>query len=420
MNIKKIAVYFIVILLLFQESISRFLNLEFLDYLDEIITVVLLFISTIEIIREKKINKTSFVITLLVILFSLIGQLSYYINSEYEVIKGLLSNFLSIKFFLIIIALANINLKDETKEYIFKALEFSCRIVIVIAVFNFVMPDLYSKIFQFAMVTYRFGMVSVTSLFYHTGRYGWFMLFMALLYYSKYKINQNKKDKIWMIVCALFSLLSFRTKVIISLVAIILYEIIFSKKIRVKQLLIGSAILLLIGILFKDTIINTYNLYFTDSKGTSARQALNINSIKIMKEYFPLGVGFGKFGSWYARVYYSEYYYKYNMNIIYGLEPPEAIFATDTFWPSIFGETGVLGSIIYIYILIYIYKTLKMKYKNENGISKEYSLLGILSLIQTLCESMGEQSFNSPPQYIFVALIIGIAIINNKQKELKE
>lgn len=419
MNIKKVFIYFIVILLLFQESITRLLNLSVLDYLDEVITIVLLFISIIEIIKEKKINKISFVLTLLVMLFSIIGQLSYYINSEYELIKGVLSNFLSIKFFLIIIALANLNLKDDTKEYIFQALEFSCKLVIIIAIFNFLMPNLYSKIFPFAMVTYRFGMVSVTSLFYHTGRYGWFMLFMALLYYSKYKTYRTRKDKICMIVCALFSLLSFRTKVLMSLIVLILYEVILNKRINLKQLFIGGAILLTIFVVFKDTIINTYNLYFTDSNGMSARQALNINSFKIMKDYFPLGVGFGKFGSWYARIYYSEYYYKYNMSKIYGLEPPEAIFATDTFWPSIFGETGVLGSIIYIYTIIYIYRNLKIKCKFEQGLSKEYSLLGIFSLIQTLCESMGEQSFNSPPQYIFVALIIGIAISNKTSKKIK-
>lgn len=415
MNIKKIAIYIIIILLLFQESITRLLNLDVLDYLDELMTVVIILVSLLEIIKEKKINNISFVLALLVILFSLIGQTSYFINSDYDIIKGIFSNFLSIKFFLIIIALANINFNDEIKEYIIHALEFCCKLVMLVAIFNFLVPNIYSKVFPFAIVTYRFGMVSVTSLFYHTGRYGWFMLFMALLYYSKYKAYSNKEDRNWMIACGLFSLFSFRTKVIMSLIIIILYITIFNKKINIKKISLGFIILIIVIITFKDTIINTYNLYFTDSQGTSARQALNANSINIMKDYFPLGVGFGKFGSWYARVYYSEYYYKYNMNTIYGLEPPDAIFATDTFWPSIFGETGVLGSITYIYALAYIYRGLKKKYKNSYGISSVYSLFGILALIQTLCESMGEQSFNSPPQYIFVALIIGVAIENNKQ-----
>lgn len=416
MNIKKITIYIIIILLLFQESITRIFNIGIIDYLDEIATIGLLFFSLINIGKNKKINKVSFILTILVILFSILGQLSYYINSDYELIKGLLSNFLAIKFFIIIIALANVNLENKTKEYIFQALELCGKLVIVVAVFNFIMPEIYSQLFPFAIVSYRFGLVSVTSLFYHAGRYGWFMLFMALLYYSKYKIYKNKKDKIWMIVCAIFSLLSFRTKVIMSLVVIILYETILNKKINLKQILIASTVLIAVITIFKDNITNTYNLYFTDSNGMSARQALNVNSIKIMQDYFPLGVGFGKFGSWYARIYYSEYYYIYNMNNIYGLRPDAPGFATDTFWPSILGETGFLGSIVYIIMLIFIFVTLRKKYNNQtDNISKEYNLLAMLALLQTICESFGEPSFNSPPQYIFVGIIIGIAL-SNKNK----
>lgn len=416
MNIKKIGIYFIVILLLFQESIIRIFNISVIDFFDEIVIIVLLLFALIGIGKSKKINKTSVILTIFVILFSILGQLSYYINSDDEIVKGLLSNFLAIKFFIIVIALANINLKYETKEYIFQALEFCCKLVIIVAVFNFIVPDIYSRIFPFAIVTYRFGLVSVTSLFYHAGRYGWFMLFMALLYYSKYKTCQSKKDKIWMIICALFSLLSFRTKVIMSLVVVIICETILNKKINLKQILIGSVVLITIIIIFKDNIINTYNLYFTDSNGMSARQALNVNSIKIMKDYFPLGVGFGKFGSWYARIYYSEYYYIYNMNNIYGLRPDAPGFATDTFWPSILGETGFLGSIVYIIMLIFIFVTLRKKYNSQtDNISKEYNLFAMLALLQTICESFGEPSFNSPPQYIFVGIIIGIAFSNRNK-----
>lgn len=137
-----------------------------------------------------------------------------------------------------------------------------------------------------------------------------------------------------------------------------------------------------------------------------------------MKDYFPLGVGFGKYASWYARIYYSEYYYKYNMDRVYGLEPSNPVFATDTFWPTVFGETGFLGSTIYILLLVYIYSLLLRTIKNNyDYISNIYSLFALLAFIQTICESMGEASFNSPPQNIFVALIIGIALSSSYSKE---
>ena len=139
-----------------------------------------------------------------------------------------------------------------------------------------------------------------------------------------------------------------------------------------------------------------------------------------MKDYFPIGVGFGKYGSWNARKYYSEYYYKYNMTNVYGLTPDNAFFATDVFWGSIIGETGFIGTILYVFFLIYIFLLLKKNLNINNHISF-YIYFGIFVLIQSIIESFGEQSFNSPPQYFFLAIVIGNAIfeITNAKKVVK-
>lgn len=419
MKLKKLAIYILIMLLLFQNSISRiFNNNAILNSIDEIFIIIALIISISNIISKKKINKYSLIILIFAIAFSIIGIISCKINSEFILSRVIVSCFLSIKFFILIFAVLNTKIKEEDKEHIIEALEFWCKVVIIIAIFNILFPNIYKEIFTFALVTYRFGFVAVTSLFYHTGRYGWYMLFMALLYYSKYKKDKNKNDKIWMIICTIFSIFSFRTKVIISIVIIILLENIINKKIKLTRLITSFGVIFTIMIVFNNVIMNTYNLYFNSNDDSTARQALMQNSIKILTTYFPLGVGFGKYGSWYARKYYSDYYYKYKMDTIYGLLPSEPIFATDTFWPSIFGETGILGTIIYISMLIYI---MKMLIKKKNILDKNsiYYNWAFFSLIQTICESFGEPSFNSPPQYIFVGLVIGIAL-NERAKKLIE
>lgn len=422
MNRKKLGIYCLTIILLFQTTITSITNIKVIDYIDEVLIVMLFVYSIIQIVKEKKINKDSLILGILVIIFSIIGILSCYINSDFVFERVILSNFLAIKFFIIIFALMNIKINEDIKKYFIDALLFCSKIVILFAVINFIFPKFYANIFPFANLEYRFGIPTVRSLFEHPGKYGWFMLFIATYHYAKYISTNNKNELYKFMICAGFALLSIRTKVVISLVAVVfLANIYFRKeeKSRSKKILIVILLLLIMMLCFKDLLLNTYKLYFTNEKGVSARQALFQNSLNIMQDYFPLGVGFGQYASWYARLYYSDYYYMYDMNGIYGLRPSRTNFATDTFWPAIFGETGIIGSSIYILIIILIISLLIKKIKENKG--DIFPIFAILTLLQTLCESMGEPSFNSPPQNVFVALIIGIALsIVTKKKSNEE
>lgn len=248
MNLKRIFIYIMVMLILFQESFTRWFNITIIDYLDEILIVFLVVISLLSTVKKKKVKKSVLILTVLILLFSIIGILSCYINSQFILSRVITSNFLAIKFFLMIIAIANLNISENIKKYIISALEFWAKIVMIIGLFNFIMPNLYSRIFTFATVTYRFGFISVTSLFYHSGRFGWFMLFMALLHYSKNKVSKNEKDKKWTVIYGLLSLLSFRTKVIMSVIVIICYEIIINKRINIKKVILSLCLLLCLRI----------------------------------------------------------------------------------------------------------------------------------------------------------------------------
>ena len=138
-----------------------------------------------------------------------------------------------------------------------------------------------------------------------------------------------------------------------------------------------------------------------------------------MKDYFPFGVGFGYYGSWYSQKYYSVYYKKYNMDNVWGLSEDFPSYISDTYWPSILGETGIIGVLILIYIIIIIIKKLKKLYKKSNGFNKTFLNFTILILFQTIIESFGEQSFNSVPEYILVSFFAGISL-NQNMNRLKE
>lgn len=420
---KKIIIGLLTIFLLFHTSIERVFSSSIVGLVDEIFILLLFTYSILYSIKKNKISTISIKILLLTLLFAFTGIISCYLNSSFITSKVLLSSFLSTKFFIMIISLSCLEISKEDVNFIIEVLEKCTLFVIIIAVVNFLIPSFYIKLCPFAIVTRRFGLVAVTSLFYHAGRYGWFMLFMSIFHYSRYINFKEKSDFNKMVIYGLFSILSWRTKVIMSLAIIFLFELIRTRKISFKKIALTITVLILFYVCFGSIINETYKLYFTDEYGVSARQALKDASYKIAKDYYPLGVGFGKYGSWYARVYYSEYYYKYNLNHIYGLTPSDPGFATDVFWPSILGETGIIGITLYVYILFILFKKMiKFYNKTKDKQVKTYVLFSSLSLIQSLCESLGEPSFNSPPQNIFLGLFIGISLsfLHYYKGEVKE
>lgn len=413
--------YLVLALLIFQDSITRyFTDLGFLTNIDEILIIICFIYSIIKIFQNKKMYSFQMKLLLFIIVFAGIGILSCYLNSAFNFKHVMEAMFLSIKFFLGVFAFSFINVSKEGKMKIIKKLNVIGIICAIVGIFNFLFPNIYSSIFSFALVTERNGLTSVTSLFYHPGRYGWFMLFLAIMNYCIYKFEKKQNNLRYMLLFLVFALLSFRVKVIMGIISFFIIDLLMDKKINLKKFFVLIFITLVSTLLFKNILINNYNLYFnSSSSGDSARTVLIQKSLVIMKDYFPLGVGFGYYGSWYSQKYYSIYYKKYNMDTIWGLSEAFPSYISDTYWPSIIGETGILGLCVLIYILIIILRKLKNKYTSSTGFNKMFSNFAILILFQTIIESVGEQSFNSVPEYILVSFFVGITL-NTNINRLKE
>ena len=404
----------IMLLLVTQDNLIALTGISFLNYLDEIIIVFLLIMSIINLGKKSTIKKFDFKLLIMILLFAITGIISCYLNSNFIFKDTLMSCFLSTKFWILVLAISLLKVDKSTIDKYYNSLFTIEVIVIIFAIVNILFLEFYKSIFPLSNITYRFGMIAVCSVFSHPGKYGWFMLFCALAHFSLYKKNGNKRDFVKMIISIIACLLSLRTKVIMSIIACFVCYAIYvnreSFKKQIKKIVLVLILSICILIPFKDIVYNTYVLYFTDSEGYSVRQALMDNSLKISKDYFPLGVGFGKYGTWYASQKYSEYYIKYGMSHMYGLTKDNTSYSTDTFWPAIIGETGVIGCIIYIFMIILLIKQLNMINKKKNEADSALSLFALMTMIQIIIESFGSASFNGPPEYFFAAVTIGLAI----------
>lgn len=339
---KKIVINFLIIFsicaVFFTDQLVEVTNNSFYSYLDEILVLILGLFAFIKILKEKKIDGVAFKFILIAALFYLTGVVSAVINSNYSISIVLLSGLLSTTFFLAIIFFMILDFDEYIILRTFRYFEYIAIISAVFAMLNMFFPDFYLFVVPWAFIRERFGIITPFSIFEHPGTYGWYMMFISGYYYSNYISTNKKKSLFKFLLYTLFALTSLRAKVIGSFVVTILAGRLFGPKgikLKFKYIFSSFIVSLIVILIFREFLIYTFYHYFTMS-GTeiTPRAAFNIYSFDILVNFFPLGVGFSQFGTHYARVYYSEYYYHYNMHILHGMHPEAPTFGTDTFWLS--------------------------------------------------------------------------------------
>lgn len=157
-----------------------------------------------------------------------------------------------------------------------------------------------------------------------------------------------------------------------------------------------------------------YQSYFVNG-ATQPRTALTIGAVTLANQYWPLGAGFGRWGSRTAATDYSPEYYALGIDKIWGLEPPPGMgdFLSDTSWPAVIGEAGWLGAILFLLGLLAMGRAGWRWDANADGsCAPELRFLGGVTLawvVLIVFESTGAPVFTSPPTYGFVFPAAGAA-----------
>jgi hypothetical protein len=131
--------------------------------------------------------------------------------------------------------------------------------------------------------------------------------------------------------------------------------------------------------------------------------------VEIGVDYFPLGAGMGRYGSWVSRDPYSPLYYEYGLSDVRGLRPTNPNAATDTFWPSILGEIGAIGLAAYVAFLVTIAWMLWKEAGRADGVTLRVLRLGAgMAFAQAIMESVASSMFHSPPRAYLFFLVVGL------------
>jgi hypothetical protein len=281
------------------------------------------------------------------------GVLSSVINGVPFIVSAF-GLFLMIKGFLLFAIVESLHWDEASVKKWVKTFGALALILLACGIIDFLVPVQFRRFLgnMENPIMYKSGMPSVVSLCVHPGDFGWMMAVAGIFSLAFYVFVPDKRNLIYSSIFFVGMLFSFRVKPILGVAGALGITFLVYSKTR-KYLWKGLVILLIVYILSFNLIwpVITYKIggFFWPEEGTeNIRKVLYLTSFEIARDYFPFGVGLGRYAGWISSLYYSPVYEQYGLSTLYGLSAETGSFIMDTQWANILGELGMLGFIAYV------------------------------------------------------------------------
>ena len=387
-RLKNIILVIMFYILIFQNALENYFKA--FGILDEAISLILLLYGIYMIIfnsKKVKIDKHNVQIIICSIVIGAIGltgNMIYKYQETIPLIKDGIALFKGIITY-ICVPMFFMDLKvSDYLEIINKHLKIISVSVLILVLGNFIFD-----IFPYYEI--RFGIKSQQIFFSHPTYLASFSALLVGLLSVNLKKHKENKIYIFISLVILTTTLRFKAIAFIPIYMYMFYIVIIKeRKLQIKDIVI----LCILGGIFAITQIREYV-----QNPDWARSALSITSLKIGKDHFPIGTGFGTYASWVSGESYSKIYDIYGLNKVWGLSSDFYWFVADTFWPMIIGQFGFIGLAIYTFIIYKIYRNIK---NNDN---LYYYFGQILLLLYLLVLSVAEASFSGPIVVMYMVFI---------------
>lgn len=372
------------ILLLFLNPISMVESNRIIDFVakhfDEIFTLVL---TVYVIIHIKTITKNKRNLIMCQIYINVIGFMSSLIFEYQGIVESLIDAILLVNRFIVAYYAAYIY------AYIHKCYDSRCIlgvskgvtvVLFVLSLHDIVMTPIFPK------DGYRFLMPALKLMFSHPTYLA--AAGATLLIYFGYMNNMRNRLLPYMIIASLLICFTMRSKAVGFLMV---YWMFYFQTFVIKNRQYNiTALISFIALLF--VAHDSFMEHFLSSTRYMPRAIMLKDSIKLMFAHFPLGTGFGSYGSAIAALNYSSLYVRLGYNNNYGMSLENTSFLTDCFWPTIIAQFGLGGLLLFVFIIIiligYILRVIKINTKSG------FAMLMIM--VYYLIASIAESAFFNP------------------------
>ena len=350
-----------------------------LGYIDELFTFMLIILSVFYIFNGKnKISMYSSEVKSIILFFCLLlvgvaGNVMHKIQPEKIAIY---KDILAISKFVVCYTFTLIVSNNIDKDLLLEKVAKRSRIYVNI-IFTFLILSIIHDIGMSSDI--RYGIRSYKFLYQHPT-----YLVSAIVIFLCVILSDNRKKFDNFIIFESIAILFFtlRNKAFVFILGYFFMKLVmkYAKSIKIRYILI----LAVIGIFSTYNKIMEYASYYL----TAARPALFIVGYKLACKYIPFGSGFGTFASEISGDYYSPIYYEYGINVVSGLEETAHSYIGDTFWPYVYGQFGFLGLIIFLWIILNIFKSIQKRYQYNREIQSAAFLLLLYILIASTAEAI--------------------------------
>lgn len=243
----------------------------------------------------------------------------------------------------------------------------------------------------------RLGYVPGGSIFQNLDELNIFMAiaFTALLGMSWQTKTARRLPQLLVVVLAALSTL--RLRAIVSLPAAALALALTSRRVRSRLVILIAFVALALGALItlthRDPVSEVVNLQVGKytSETQQPRQLLQRVGIEIAHKEFPLGAGFGRFGSAPSveSGTYSPVYAQHGLANDYGFRPTDPVkVALDAGWPGLLGEVGILGALAFGATLSVLTILLFMR-SRALSMHTDFATIGFGVMVVILIQSFG-------------------------------
>lgn len=144
-----------------------------------------------------------------------------------------------------------------------------------------------------------------------------------------------------------------------------------------------------------------------------ARAQLTKKSFQIARDHFPAGVGFGTYGSHASGKYYSDIYYVYRLNTVYGLSKNNSRYVADAFWPMVLGQFGYAGLLAYCFIMLCFFRMLIEHLKTSDDELTYFNISAILLLLCLIIDSSSDSILThnrAVMAFFYIGLVVNMNI----------
>lgn len=313
-------------------------------------------------------------------------------------------------------AIAQVDWRREDLPNVVRTGVFFVLFVLAATAVNALVPGPWNAwIGRMTTITARAGFTSLTGPFDHPVGLGttMSMAFLAILLY-RHLVRKNALSMALLIATGVACVSAFRRKSIAAAAV---------TAIGMRAMLPGPKALYLtaLGVLLPVVLVlgweplsavvtSTYQEY-TANIAETARVRMTLDAVTLTVAAFPLGVGFGRFGSFTAGENYSPLYEDLGYQWIYGMGPGDrGGFLSDTFWPAPLAEAGILGALCYAGALYLLAVTgWRLMRRAPSAHVRWVGAVTVAWFLTLGIESVVAPVFVSPPMFALPFVAAGIA-----------